>query len=142
MGLFADDTAYWSTAKSAKSAITNLQQASKVFTKWCKTWKLKLNESKSQFIIFYPKGRGTREDEKEKYIKINNIKFKPTNTAKYLGGTLDQKVSFKSHIMGRKKTALTVHANLKSLFLSKIPIKLKIRLYSSILRAMITYGHD
>lgn len=36
-------------------------------------------------------------------VSDNNITIKPTNTAKYLGVTLDQKVSFKKHIMERRK---------------------------------------
>lgn len=55
LGLFADDTVYWTTVKPI---ISNLQNIAKTFTKWCKTWRLELSENKTQFVFFflYPSG--------------------------------------------------------------------------------------
>lgn len=43
LGLFADDTKYWTSARSSKSLICKVQTITKKFTRWCKTCKLQLN---------------------------------------------------------------------------------------------------
>lgn len=48
--------------------------------------------------MFYPLGRDTRNN-KIKTIKINNTNVKPTNTTKYLGVTLDYRLTFRPHIV-------------------------------------------
>jgi len=82
-GLFADDTAYWTVARSTNSATKNLQKPAKLFLKWCKDWKLELNANKTQFIVFYPTGKGTGR-EKTKITCINKTQIKLSKTAKYL----------------------------------------------------------
>jgi len=93
LGLFADDTAYWTSAKTVLRASNNLQKAANRFTQWCRRWKLILNEKKTQFVSFYPGGRGTRKDKEEISIAVNKVRIKPSNSAIYLGCTLDQRLN-------------------------------------------------
>jgi len=141
LGLFADDTAYWTAARTTNSVIKNLQRPANTFLKWCRDWKLELNAKKTQFIIFYSSGKGTRRD-KNKSICINKSKIKPHSTAKYLGVTLDQRLNFKSHISDRRKKGLQAFSALKSILLSNTSFGIKTRIYLSILRPIITYGHE
>jgi len=142
LGLFADDTAYWTSAKTVRRASSNLQKAANKFTQWCRRWKLILNEKKTQFVIFYPGGRGTKKDKEEISIIINKVKIKPNNSAIYLDCTLDQRLNFKKHIAIRRKKGLQVFALLKSILLADLPMKIKIRIYLAILRPMMVYGHE
>jgi hypothetical protein len=73
-----------------------LQSAVNKVAIWTRKWRIKLNESKSVHIDF------TNTKTKQQPILINGTKVPFTNTAKYLGMTLDAKLRWKEHI--KKKT--------------------------------------
>ena len=50
--LYADDFALSSTAKNPKTIIKNLDIGLKKYARYCKKWKLKLNETKTEAIFF------------------------------------------------------------------------------------------
>lgn len=96
MALFADDTAIYSSAKNPSKILKNLNSASKCLTDYCVKWKIKLNASKTQ-ATFFTKRRSERflpDDE----VSINNSKIPWKNDLKYLGVTLDKKLTFSKHI--------------------------------------------
>ncbi|CAF4209298.1 unnamed protein product [Rotaria sp. Silwood2] len=51
-GLFADDTALWTSSNTTSSLSSRLQQASDAFQSWCKSWKLKLQPTKTELVHF------------------------------------------------------------------------------------------
>jgi len=51
-GLFADDTALWTSSNKISSLSSRLQQSIDAFESWCKSWKLKLQPSKTEMIHF------------------------------------------------------------------------------------------
>ena len=51
-GLFADDTALWTSGNTTTSFSSKLQQAIDAFESWCKSWKLKLQPTKTELIHF------------------------------------------------------------------------------------------
>jgi len=55
---------------------------------------------------------------------------------------MDQRLNFKTHIKERQTKGLRTHALLKSYFRSTLSQNIKVRLYLSILRPMIMYGHE
>lgn len=63
-------------------------------------------------------------------------------SAKYLGVTFDQRLTFKTHTKDRKALGLKTDALLKFYFRSPLPKEIKIRWYKSILRSMVIYGHE
>ncbi|CAF4637902.1 unnamed protein product [Rotaria socialis] len=50
--LFADDTALWTSPNITSSLSSRLQQASDAFQSWCKSWKLKLQPTKTELVHF------------------------------------------------------------------------------------------
>ena len=45
-GLFADDTALWTSANTMTSLSRRLQKSIDALESWCKSWKLKLQPTK------------------------------------------------------------------------------------------------
>jgi len=58
------------------------------------------------------------------------------------GVTLDRRLHFGNHIKDRRRKALQVFAALKTLLLYDLSHKIKTRIYLSILRPTILYGHE
>ena len=50
--VYADDFALSSTAKNPKAIIKNLDFDLKKYARYCKKWKLKLHETKTEAIFF------------------------------------------------------------------------------------------
>jgi len=51
-GLFADDTALWTSGHTLKNLSSRLQQSIDAFESWCNSWKLKLQPTKTELIHF------------------------------------------------------------------------------------------
>ena len=65
--------------------------------------KLKLNETKTEFIYF--SGKHQLAKTQRDTININGKTIKCTNKIKYLGGHLDSSLTFKDHIIAKSKAA-------------------------------------
>ena len=83
--------------------ITIMQNSMLNIKSWMDAVKLKLNETKTEFIYFGGKQQlaKTRRDT----ININGKTIQHTNKIKYLGGHLDSSLTFKDHIIAKSKAA-------------------------------------
>lgn len=133
---FADDTAILSIADNNYDSIKNLQLSINKIQDWTKKWKIKLNQTKSVHVDFTTK--------KIHYIPVYiNLQPVPyTNSAKYLGMTLDTKLKWKEHV----KIKLTeLNIRYKKLFWligrsSNLNVTNKLLIYQQILKPIWTYG--
>ena len=95
---FADDTLlYKKFPKQHKNIENDLNLELKKVSDWMEANHLKINASKTNFLIFSPKS--------DKFNKLNNLKLtinntniKQTKSCKYLGMELDNKLTWKNHI--------------------------------------------
>lgn len=138
LALYADDTACFTSSRNLNVIQRRLQQALLEITKHYSKWKLKVNKSKTESIVFtqrrkcYPK--------KELHIQGNKIKW--TSQVKYLGVIMDRKLNWSlntQHLLNKAMKA----------FLSLYPItnrrsvlncKNKWTIYTSILRPILLYA--
>ncbi|CAF3893110.1 unnamed protein product [Rotaria sp. Silwood1] len=95
-GLFADDTALWTSSNTTSSLSSKLQQASDAFQTWCKSWKLKLQPTKTELVHFTLHPR--RKFKNPVSVKIDNVTIQPTNSTRYLGIIIDKTLNWRSHI--------------------------------------------
>jgi hypothetical protein len=93
---FADDTAVMAVGENIEEARAKLQQAINAINSWTKQWRIILNKIKPVQVNF--------TNRKVRYIEvtINGHQIPHSNTAKYLGMTLDAKLRLKEHV--KKKT--------------------------------------
>ncbi|CAF0898350.1 unnamed protein product [Didymodactylos carnosus] len=94
-GLFADDTALWSSSNTIKNLSSRLQQSVNEFQHWCDTWKLKIQPTKTEMIYFSPHPR--KKYKTHLNIKVNNVNIKPQQSARYLGVIFDHKLDWRMH---------------------------------------------
>ena len=91
---FADDTHFLNINPSVKKIQKQMNVDLKLLYKWLLANMISLNCSKTELIIFKP----NRSNEKLQYnIKINGHTIPPSNSIKYLGVYLDNKLSGKEH---------------------------------------------
>ena len=138
---FADDFAISSSAKYPRAIIKSLNKGLNEYARYCKTWKLKVNESKIE-AIFFARGTSRRKlPDRKLNISDNEVEWK--NEIKYLGVTLDKRLTFKKHIENRilsaTKTSLCLYSFTSRK--SKINLKNKLLLYKQILRPIFLYAY-
>lgn len=143
LAIFADDTALMCEAswKNAKAIRNNLQTAFNKIQKFFLSWKIKINSSKTEFIVFT----------KSPAMKRKLINFRPMidgvllpwkNVVKYLGVNLDSSLTMRIHI---DYTISKANAVIKSLFCifkknSAASIQTKLTIYKAYIRPIMTYA--
>jgi hypothetical protein len=97
MRTFADDTVILTCHNDIHRASSCLQEYLLKLQSWLQTWKIKINESKSSNITF------TLRNDPSPPIYLNNVEVPPVATVKYLWLHLDNKLSWKNHIIKKRK---------------------------------------
>lgn len=140
VALFADDTAFTVTSRFSRHIVKYLELMLRKFAKYCNQWKIKLNHDKTKALFFTH--RRTRQLP-SRPIKIcgHDVPWE-TDSLKYLGLHLDNKLKFNHHIDSVIKKGNTAVKILYSLLnrRSHLNIKNKILLYKVGIRPIITYG--
>lgn len=141
--IYADDTAIvcqasWKNLNVIKKRLKNaLQRINEFFLKW----KIKINDSKTEFIVF------TKSTAMIKLLKENpplygGHNFTWQDSVKYLGVTLDTKLNFRKHIDLVCKRANKTISILFPIFKknSSASLKSKLVIYRSYIRPVLTYA--
>lgn len=137
MGLYTDDLILITKDKNPNIATAMLQESVNEIATWYRRWKIKINATKTQAIQF-TKGR-TPPD---RNIEIDDTQIPWSNSVKYLGITLDKKLTWKHHgnILKQKVTAQkqklstnnknqtptlhTIHSPHNTILLSRLELRL------------------
>ena len=101
-----------------------------------KLWRIKANEFKSSHITFTLK-RGHCPE-----VKLNGNALPQSNEVKYLGIHLDQKLTWQSHIISKRKQ---LGIKLRTMIwllgsASKLSLENKILIYIAMIKPVWTYG--
>lgn len=139
LALYADDTAIMTHSHNENQARIYTQRHLNVITQYFRKWKLKVNEDKTQTITLTKKTKQPTETNK---IKINGIEIDETTEVKYLGVTLDKRLTFRKHIREtRKKAAAARQLILPYInFHTPMPKKLKLQIYKTYVASILTYA--
>src|SRR4029434_3020644 len=106
---YADDTILYPSAPSIDQAVSNLQHAFDCVQDSLKSLKLMLNESKTKFMIF-SNGRNNVPST-HRICTRSGTNIEQVLCYKYLGIWLDDRLSFKSHVLDlAKKVKITLGA--------------------------------
>ncbi|KAI8130893.1 RNA-directed DNA polymerase from mobile element jockey [Lucilia cuprina] len=143
---FADDIIIYQADDTVEKINRKLQDSFKIVEKYAFDWQMKINVDKCETILFRPPVNKCNSNMKVKWkdfgIKSNRNETIPNKEhVKYLGVTLDKFLYFNKHIdtqLLKAKRAFYTH---KRLFYSKYILhKVKIILYQSFIRPILTYG--
>lgn len=137
---FADDTALYTSSICPKEITHRLAHSFNTVNNYFKTWKIKINEQKSQ-AIFITRRRAAR------YLPQNDIQTSNgsiawTQEIKYLGLIIDKKLTFDKHCQHTNQKAQILIKIMYPLInrKSKLNTKNKLIIYTTIVRPLILYA--
>ncbi|GFS90146.1 RNA-directed DNA polymerase from mobile element jockey [Trichonephila clavipes] len=134
--MFADDTAILASHTEPKLVARAINRHL-VLEDWFSKWKIALNVAKTEAVFFTRKTRLIYPD-----IYLHNERIPWSQSTKYLGVTLDKKLTFKQHITRIRESFIKKAHTLSHLISrrSKLSRSNKLLIYSSLLRPVITYA--
>ena len=130
--LFADDSLLYRTIKSPKDSEI-LQKDLNTLQTWEKKWKMQFHPDKCQLLKITNKTNQINST-----YKIHNHIISETNSAKYLGITIDSKLHWKKHYLNITKKASSTLAFIKR-NLNKCPKSIREKCYTTLVRPSIEY---
>ena len=97
--LFADDLAVWTQHEKPEECEKRMQKAIDKIYDWARKWRMQLNASKTEYILFTS---WNKEAKWEGNLKIGNEKLKRNNAPKFLGVKFDWNMTFNNHVKAIK----------------------------------------
>jgi hypothetical protein len=94
---FADDTAVIAMDYDPTTTSQKLQTSLLVIQSWLKTWRMKANETKSVHVTFIARQATCPP------VHINDVQIPQEEHVKYLGLTLDRRLTWHTHIFAKCK---------------------------------------
>ena len=127
--LFADDTTLHESHRNMTYLTHMVQEDIKNLDSWFKANKLSLNTQKSVVMMFLP--RTSDDNIKHPIIKIDTVSLPVVSQTKFLGITIDNKLSWKEHI----------NNIIRKISINKILIGKSRKLMTHIAKRNIYYAH-
>ena len=135
--MFADDTNLIISSDNINDLINKSNSVLETINQFMIANKLLVNESKSAYMLFKPKGK--KEPENLGKITIKETEIKRVPNARYLGITIDEKMSFKEQFNNlNKKLKETVNALIA--VRESLNYRAKIQLYHSFFESHLKYA--
>lgn len=137
---YADDTAIYTSANRTKTICKRLQQALVKIEDFFGKWKIKVNPTKTQAIVFPFNNQLKRRPSTNLTLNGSSITF--AKEVKYLGVTIDSKLNFGAHIKSIRAKAIECTAALYPMLCrkSKLSTRNKLLLFKAIIRPVLTYA--
>lgn len=137
VSLFADDKLMFTASHLLRTIVNRLQKALDRNRKYFFKWKLKLNEAKTEAIIFTK-----RRPEINVNIEIDKNKLAWSRNVKYLGVVLDRRLNFSDHVNSIVQKSISKLITLYPILNrnSYVNVESKLLLYKAIVRPNITYA--
>ena len=139
LGLYADDTAIFAHSFSSEVAARQVQLHLNVLQPYFDEWLIKANPNKTEVINL---NRHFTNNKIITPVKMQNVKIAPSPHVKYLGVTLDTRLTFKKHL---DKTLTTANGTLRQLYAlmakdNGLSTDNKLTIYRTIIRPILTYA--
>lgn len=133
---FADDLALVVLGEDEEELMHRADESLRCIDNWMRDHHLELAPQKTEAVIL--KGKRKRDGV---YFRLRNTEIKPTNSVKYLGITIDQKMTFGEHIAGALEKAEKKVASLTRL-MPNIggPRSAKRQVLCSVISSTVLYG--
>lgn len=102
---------------------------------WCALWRIQINETKTTAVYF------SRKHLNPNRLTINNKTIPCSNEAKYLGVTLDKRLTWKQHILNIRGRAMNATKAISPLLRSnELSHHNRLLLYNACVLSILTYA--
>lgn len=140
--IYADDTAISARSPRINQVTSRLQHGLQTLEPWLTRWRVKVNVNKCVALLNTHKRKETFQYRQLRPLRLLGQQINWTPTVKYLGVTLDQKLTWRDHI---KQTQKKANARLGQLYpilnrQSRISQPVAIQMYKTLIRPIITYA--
>ena len=136
LAMYADDTAIISTSKNLNYLTKQIQSHITILEDYFTQWKIKLNTSKSEFVIFTKQRTWPNHT-----LSLGDTIIHPAKQAKYLGAILDMHLTWKDHLTKALKKYHIVRNILNPIISNrKLSTNTKILLFKMALRPILLYA--
>jgi hypothetical protein len=137
LACFADDTASYTSSKDTDLIISRLQLSLDLLHSYFTKWKLKLNEAKTEAIIFARQRKPT-----DKKLKISGHAIPWSSAVRYLGVIMDSKLNWTKHTCKLRVTGAQALGALSPVLnrRSNLSPQTKLRIYTTLDRPCLTYA--
>lgn len=142
LALYADDSAIMANGRTPAIYRSRLQQGVTTYVTYLADWKIKVNEAKSQAILFRHRPSPKLLPPDTCFIRVNNRPVEWENEVVYLGVTIDSKQLYRSHTDKLKSRCIGL---LKSLYplisrRSKLSSRNKLAVFKCIVAPVVNYA--
>ena len=135
--LFADDTNIFISDKDPNVVKQKAQNCLRDISIWLTANKLLLSEGKTNFSVFLPASKSVPEILNS--IKVNDKTIQRTESCKYLGVILDDKLCFDKHIIQLSKDLVKIISAFR-IVRDWVPRREKMKLYYAYFHSKLEYG--
>jgi hypothetical protein len=132
IGIYTNDTAILSSSQDPHEASGLLQNHLNSSSHRFKSWKIKINDSKSSHVISLRFGNCP-------HITFENAIIPHTNEGKYLGLLFDRRLTWGTHLKTKRKQLNSRLHILRPLMKSNMYISNRLLLYKSLLQSIWSY---
>lgn len=138
--LYADDTTLYTAARSSNIIVKRLNSSLLILQDYFVKWKIKMNDGKTQAIIFPFNRRRVRTPTIPLRIEQRTIEL--SEYVNYLGVILDKRLLFNRHISNAINKTNKCFRALYPLMAakSKLSTSNKLLIYTAVLRPIMSYG--
>lgn len=134
LALYADDAAFFSVSLNSRHAVRKMQIALDALPTWLAKWRLTVNVGKTQAIAVR---RGRQELPK---LKLHGEEIEWSAEAKYLGVTIDNRLSMGKHVRNVVGQAGAATALLRPILRSRLPLRMRLGVFKAYVRTRLTYA--
>uniref|UniRef100_A0A6V7LYK6 Reverse transcriptase domain-containing protein n=1 Tax=Bracon brevicornis TaxID=1563983 RepID=A0A6V7LYK6_9HYME len=135
---FADDIALYSIGRDPNEIIENLETSINRLEPWLRSLGLNISTKKTKFMMLSRK----KNSNENITIKVKNQQIKRSQSARFLGVTLDSKLTWKEHIKNTETSVNKCISALKTLTRTTWggEINTLLRIHKSLIRAKMEYA--
>lgn len=142
LAMYADDVCVFTKSRDARIVERRLQESLDNLEAWYRQWRIAIHPQKSTAILFSRSGKRKRRHGEPQHLNIQGEAVPWKSEIKYLGVTLDRRLTFGSHVTAVTRRARQMMAALSPMInrRSKLNPACKIKLYRTIVRPTMTYA--
>ncbi|GBP56880.1 RNA-directed DNA polymerase from mobile element jockey [Eumeta japonica] len=136
MALYADDSAYFASSRSADLAAKRIYRVFDLLPEWldkCK-WRMAVSDSKTDVLLT----GSQRITPDQLRLKGQAVKWK--TCVRYLDVHIDRSMRMVPQVDYVIQMSLAARAKLRPILAARLPIRIKIGIYKCYIRSRLTYG--